>query len=78
MYIKSVLCRYKVSITARDDVPMFGPPLPNPPVFMKGPDLREFLLDKLIAAESACYKAHKFAQLEVSKISEKVNTTLII
>lgn len=55
-----------MSVTARDDVPMFGPGLPNPPVFKKGQDLREFLLDKLIAAESACYKAHKFAQLEVN------------
>ncbi|TRY96669.1 hypothetical protein DNTS_024275 [Danionella cerebrum] len=26
---------YKVSVTARDDVPFFGPPLPNPAVFKK-------------------------------------------
>ncbi|NXX19387.1 RPGP1 protein, partial [Podargus strigoides] len=26
---------YKVSVTARDDVPFFGPPLPNPAVFRK-------------------------------------------
>lgn len=25
----------QVSVTARDDVPQFGPPLPNPPVFKK-------------------------------------------
>nr|XP_024216046.1 rap1 GTPase-activating protein 2 isoform X1 [Halyomorpha halys] len=71
--------RYRVSITARDDVPMFGPSLPNPPIFMKGPDLREFLLDKLIAAESACYKAHKFAQLELrtrSSLLESLVTEL--
>uniref|UniRef100_A0A672L7Y1 Rap1 GTPase-activating protein 1-like n=1 Tax=Sinocyclocheilus grahami TaxID=75366 RepID=A0A672L7Y1_SINGR len=27
---------YKVSVTARDDVPFFGPPLPNPAIFKKG------------------------------------------
>ncbi|KAG8142232.1 putative RAP1 GTPase activating protein [Naja naja] len=55
---------YKVSVTARDDVPFFGPPLPNPAVFQKGPDFQAFLLTKLINAEYACYKAEKFAKLE--------------
>ena len=58
--------RYKVSVTARDDVPFFGPTLPSPAVFKKGPDFKEFLLTKLINAENACYKAEKFAKLEVS------------
>ncbi|KAI4878770.1 hypothetical protein NFI96_028768, partial [Prochilodus magdalenae] len=57
---------YKVSVTARDDVPQFGPPLPNPPVFKKGPEFREFLLTKLINAELACYRSDRFAKLEVS------------
>uniref|UniRef100_A0A671PD52 RAP1 GTPase activating protein n=1 Tax=Sinocyclocheilus anshuiensis TaxID=1608454 RepID=A0A671PD52_9TELE len=55
---------YKVSVTARDDVPFFGPPLPNPAIFKKGPEFHEFLLTKLINAEYACYKAEKFARLE--------------
>ncbi|KAI3374050.1 hypothetical protein L3Q82_022616 [Scortum barcoo] len=55
---------YKVSVTAREDVPPFGPPLPNPAVFKKGPDFREFLLTKLINAELACYKSDRFARLE--------------
>uniref|UniRef100_A0A9J8B5Z4 RAP1 GTPase activating protein a n=1 Tax=Cyprinus carpio carpio TaxID=630221 RepID=A0A9J8B5Z4_CYPCA len=55
---------YKVSVTARDDVPFFGPPLPSPAIFKKGPEFREFLLTKLINAEYACYKAEKFAKLE--------------
>ncbi|XP_060540529.1 rap1 GTPase-activating protein 1 [Pantherophis guttatus] len=55
---------YKVSVTARDDVPFFGPPLPNPAIFQKGPDFQAFLLTKLINAEYACYKAEKFAKLE--------------
>ncbi|KAM6986998.1 LOW QUALITY PROTEIN: rap1 GTPase-activating protein 2b [Aplochiton taeniatus] len=55
---------YKVSITAREDVPSFGPPLPNPAVFKKGPEFRDFLLTKLINAETACYKSDRFSRLE--------------
>ncbi|XP_068617609.1 rap1 GTPase-activating protein 2 isoform X2 [Battus philenor] len=57
--------RYKVAVTAREDVPFFGPTLPQPSVFRKGRELKEFLLTKLINAENACYKAAKFAQLEL-------------
>lgn len=57
--------RYKVSVTARDDVPFFGPTLPSPAVFRKGPEFKEFILTKLINAENACYKAEKFAKLEL-------------
>lgn len=57
--------RYKISVTARDDVPFFGPTLPSPAVFRKGPEFKEFLLTKLINAENACYKADKFAKLEL-------------
>uniref|UniRef100_A0A8C7D553 RAP1 GTPase activating protein n=1 Tax=Oncorhynchus kisutch TaxID=8019 RepID=A0A8C7D553_ONCKI len=55
---------YKVSVTARNDVPFFGPPLPDPAVFRKGPEFQEFLFTKLINAEYACYKAEKFAKLK--------------
>ncbi|KAJ2945575.1 hypothetical protein O0L34_g397 [Tuta absoluta] len=57
--------RYKVAVTARVDVPFFGPTLPQPSVFRKGREFKEFLLTKLINAENACYKADKFAQLEL-------------
>ncbi|KAF5270742.1 hypothetical protein FQA39_LY01480 [Lamprigera yunnana] len=57
--------RYKVSVTARDDVPFFGPTLPTPAIFRHGPEFKEFLLTKLINAENACYKAEKFAKLEL-------------
>ncbi|XP_048096397.1 rap1 GTPase-activating protein 1 isoform X11 [Alosa alosa] len=63
---------YKVSVTARDDVPFFGPALPDPAVFRKGPEFLEFLLTKLINAEYACYKAEKFAKLE-----ERTRTALL-
>ncbi|KAM6927987.1 rap1 GTPase-activating protein 1 isoform 5-T5 [Xenentodon cancila] len=55
---------FKVSVTARDDVPFFGPALPDPAIFKKGHEFREFLFTKLINAEYACYKAEKFAKLE--------------
>uniref|UniRef100_A0A673A0I1 Rap1 GTPase-activating protein 1-like n=1 Tax=Sphaeramia orbicularis TaxID=375764 RepID=A0A673A0I1_9TELE len=54
----------RVSVTARDDVPFFGPALPDPAIFKKGPEFHEFLFTKLINAEYACYKAEKFAKLE--------------
>ncbi|PSN44994.1 hypothetical protein C0J52_25364, partial [Blattella germanica] len=63
--------RYKVSVTARDDVPFFGPTLPSPAVFKKGPEFKEFLLTKLINAENACYKAEKFAKLESGRSLSK-------
>ncbi|XP_026090302.1 rap1 GTPase-activating protein 2-like isoform X2 [Carassius auratus] len=63
---------YKVSVTAREDVPQFGPPLPNPPIFKKGPEFREFLLTKLINAELACYRSSRFAKLE-----ERTRTELL-
>lgn len=57
--------RYRINVTARDGVNFFGPTLPDPPIFRKGPELREFLLTKLLNAENACYKAQKFAKLEM-------------
>lgn len=54
-------------MTARDDVPPFGPALPSPPIFKKTSELGDFLLTKLINAENACYKAEKFASIQVSR-----------
>uniref|UniRef100_A0A646QE85 Rap1 GTPase-activating protein 1 n=1 Tax=Hemiscolopendra marginata TaxID=943146 RepID=A0A646QE85_9MYRI len=68
--------RYKVSVTARDDVPFFGPTLPNPAVFKKGPEFRDFLLTKLINAENACYKAEQFSKLEL-RTRAALLTTLV-
>ncbi|KAK2855281.1 hypothetical protein Q7C36_007150 [Tachysurus vachellii] len=56
---------FQVSITAREDVPPFGPPLPNPPIFTEGSVFREFLLSKLINAEISCYRAERFSKLEL-------------
>ncbi|XP_045477828.1 rap1 GTPase-activating protein 1 isoform X2 [Harmonia axyridis] len=65
VFEKSPVLRYKVSVTARQDVPFFGPTLPTPAIFDHGPEFKEFLLTKLINAENACYKAEKFAKLEL-------------
>ncbi|XP_060594796.1 rap1 GTPase-activating protein 1-like isoform X4 [Ruditapes philippinarum] len=56
--------QYKVTVTAREDVPYFGPPIPQDGIFSKGPEFREFILSKLLNAELACYKAEQFAKLE--------------
>ncbi|KAK3551359.1 hypothetical protein QTP70_015410 [Hemibagrus guttatus] len=65
---------FQVSITAREDVPPFGPPLPNPPYSLRvsmlacvlqGSVFREFLLTKLINAEISCYRAERFSKLEL-------------
>ncbi|XP_052832901.1 uncharacterized protein LOC106883520 [Octopus bimaculoides] len=55
--------KYKVAVTARNNVPSFGPSLSQPAVFNKGPDFREFVLTKLINAELACFNAAQFAKL---------------
>ncbi|XP_062895697.1 rap1 GTPase-activating protein 1-like [Mobula hypostoma] len=55
---------YRVSVTARDGVPWFGPALPNPAVFPEGPEFREFLLAKLINAEYSSYRSERFSALE--------------
>lgn len=57
-----------MSVTARDDVPWFGPPLPTPAVYLRGVEFKEFLLTKLVNAENAAYKAEKFAKLEVNAL----------
>ncbi|XP_075230099.1 rap GTPase activating protein 1 isoform X3 [Lycorma delicatula] len=66
--------RYKISVTARSDVPFFGPTLSTPAIFKKGPELKEFLLTKLINAENACYKAEKFAKLELRTRTSLLNS----
>ena len=57
--------RYRVSITAKEDVPYFLPPIPTPAIFRKGRDFADFLLNKLINAEMASLRgAAQFKRLE--------------
>ncbi|KAK7477903.1 hypothetical protein BaRGS_00030812, partial [Batillaria attramentaria] len=62
---------YKVCVTARADVPRFGPDL-QVYTFAKGPEFRELLLMKLINAELACYRSNKFA-----KLGERTRSSLL-
>ena len=57
---------YKVAVTAKESVPDFGPPLPDPAVFRKGSEFREWLLTKALNAEFKCHMAPSFKKLAVS------------
>jgi RAP1 GTPase activating protein 1 len=56
--------RYKVSVTARKDVPNFAPSIPSDGMFEHDQVFRDWLLNKLINAEYASYKADKFKMLK--------------
>jgi len=53
---------YRVSIANKFGVRPYGPLLPNPALFHKGPNFRDFLLTKLINAERAAMYAPDFRQ----------------
>lgn len=48
-------CDWQVSVTAREDVPPFGPPLPNPAVFRKVRCLQKLLLWNFPFFVAACH-----------------------
>ncbi|KAA8583035.1 hypothetical protein FQN60_015581, partial [Etheostoma spectabile] len=51
---------YSVAVTRSKDVPSFGPPIPEGVAFPKSSVFRDFLLAKVINAENAAHKSHKF------------------
>ncbi|XP_033180663.1 GTPase-activating Rap/Ran-GAP domain-like protein 3 isoform X3 [Bombus impatiens] len=53
---------WRVAIYCDENVPLFGPSLPCPPVFEDPYTLREFLLVKLINGEKATFNTPTFAQ----------------
>lgn len=57
---------YKVAVGAKDEVPDFGPPLPDPAIFQKGAEFRDWLLMKALNAEFNCHQASSFKKLAVS------------
>lgn len=57
---------YKVAVTAKNEVPNFGPPLPDPAIFQKGAEFRDWLLTKALNAEFNCHQASSFKKLAVS------------
>uniref|UniRef100_A0A8C7NMU3 GTPase-activating Rap/Ran-GAP domain-like protein 3 n=1 Tax=Oncorhynchus mykiss TaxID=8022 RepID=A0A8C7NMU3_ONCMY len=52
----------KLKIFSEESVPLFGPPLPSPPVFTDHQEFRDFLLVKLINGEKATLETPTFAQ----------------
>lgn len=54
--------RYHVSVASKEDVPVFGPPLPKPAVFRKDDSFKDFLLAKMINAELAAYRTVYFSK----------------
>ena len=67
------ITRYRVSVVAQKDVPLFGPPLPSSAIFDKGLAFKDFLLSKLINGERACYQASKFQTLH-----QRTRATLLV
>ncbi|XP_050459379.1 GTPase-activating Rap/Ran-GAP domain-like protein 3 isoform X1 [Cataglyphis hispanica] len=53
---------WRVAIYCDDNVPLFGPSLPCPPVFEDPYNLREFLLVKLINGEKATFDTPTFSR----------------
>lgn len=56
----SLPVRCSVAVTRSKDVPSFGPPIPEGVTFPKSSVFRDFLLAKVINAENAAHKSHKF------------------
>jgi len=54
--------RYHVSVASKEDVPLFGPPLPRPAIFEKDATFKDFLLAKMINAELAAYRTLYFSK----------------
>ncbi len=57
--------RFRVSVTARKDVPNFSPPISDDCIYDLDQNFKEWLMTKMINAELACYKAEKFKKLKV-------------
>uniref|UniRef100_A0A1A8C871 Signal-induced proliferation-associated 1 like 1 n=1 Tax=Nothobranchius kadleci TaxID=1051664 RepID=A0A1A8C871_NOTKA len=53
-------CSYSVAVTRSKDMPSFGPLIPEGVTFPKSSVFRDFLLAKIINAENAAHKSHKF------------------
>ncbi|XP_075761887.1 GTPase-activating Rap/Ran-GAP domain-like protein 3 isoform X1 [Pelodiscus sinensis] len=53
---------YRLKIFSEESVPLFGPPLPTPPVFTDHQEFRDFVLVKLINGEKATLETPTFAQ----------------
>lgn len=55
--------RYRVAITRSKDIAAFGPPLPEGASFERDKKFTNWLLAKVINAENAAHRSHKFATM---------------
>jgi hypothetical protein len=62
-YTKNDVSGWRVSVTQQKDVPPFGPALPPDGFFSSPKDLRDYLLTKVVHAESAAFRSAKFVKL---------------
>ncbi|NXF05879.1 GARL3 protein, partial [Smithornis capensis] len=53
---------YRLKVFSEESVPLFGPPLPSPPVFTNHQEFRDFVLVKLINGEKATLETPTFSQ----------------
>ncbi|CAO3589047.1 unnamed protein product [Absidia cylindrospora] len=53
--------RWRIEVVRKNNVPEFGPSLPNPPLFYDDESLQKFLIVKLINAENASLKCDNFS-----------------
>ncbi|KAI9484065.1 MAG: hypothetical protein EXX96DRAFT_457437, partial [Benjaminiella poitrasii] len=68
---------WRVEVVYVEDVPSFGPPLPNKSaLFFDKNELEEFLLAKLVNAEYAAFKSPKFA-LPMNRAREGIFSNLV-
>ena len=68
--------KYRVAVTARKDVPNFGPPISSDCIYDHDKAFKDWLINKLINSETACYKAEKFKKLKVSQTIRIGQSTL--
>ncbi|XP_065193042.1 signal-induced proliferation-associated 1-like protein 2 [Sycon ciliatum] len=65
--------RYQVAISQAQDIPVYGPALPENGIFDHGADFREFLLTKLINSELAAHDCTKFLNMSQRTRFEYLN-----
>ena len=59
---------YRVSTAAKQEVANFEPPIPNPAVFQKGTEFRDWLLMKALNAEFNSHNTSTFLKVAVSDL----------
>eukprot|EP01122_Echinamoeba_exundans_P012820 TRINITY_DN5475_c0_g1_i1.p1 TRINITY_DN5475_c0_g1~~TRINITY_DN5475_c0_g1_i1.p1 ORF type:complete len:546 (-),score=122.39 TRINITY_DN5475_c0_g1_i1:265-1902(-) len=72
---KTGVTHYRLAVACHSGTTPFGPRIPAPAVFPKGPELRSFFLTKLINSERAALTAPAF-QARLQKVKETYLSTM--